>query len=720
MKDIPLDSIITLPIKMLLVEDDRIDHLAFDRAVKQEKLPYDCTIASSLKEAINILNSRDFEVAILDYNLGDGRSSELFPILKDKNCPFIISTGSGDEETAARLMSEGASDYLIKDPKRNYLKVLPSTVNQTLARHRAEQQLLEREAQLRDLFDNATDLIQSIDINGQILFVNRAWRETLGYDATEIQQMSIFQVIAPQELQHCHQMMQDLFSSSEPCLNVETRFIAKDGREIIVEGNINCRFKDGIPDSTRGIFRDITQRKQTELALTRSQALLTEAQRLAQIGNWDYDIATGKITWSEELFRILGRDRALGEPNYAENLLLYHPDDAAKLHQAVEKIFIDGQPYYLRLRLLRSDGSIQYTQATGQAEFNQFGKIVRLFGTTQNITELVQIETALREESEARKILLSELQESESRYRSVIASMSEGVVLQQADGKIIACNQSAEKILGLSVDQMQGLKSIDFERATIREDGSTFPSEDHPAMITLKTGQPQTNVIMGICREDRSTKWISINSQPLIHADQATPYAVVTSFSDITQQRLAQEALQCQADQEHLRAITDGLTQVPNRRCFDERLQFEWQRLSREQQALSLILIDIDYFKFYNDYYGHQLGDACLIQVAQTVASQLKRPADIFARYGGEEFVVLLPNTDMTGAIAVTELIQQSIHELNLPHEASKVSPNVTISLGVASIIPTQEKSPEHLIAIADQHLYQAKQQGRDRFYPPL
>ena len=106
-------------IKILVVDDDQIDHLAFKRAVQELNLPYDCTIASSLNEAKQILQEQTFEVAILDYNLGDGSSCELFPILKSQNCPFIISTGSGDEETAARVMGEGAYDYLIKDPERN-------------------------------------------------------------------------------------------------------------------------------------------------------------------------------------------------------------------------------------------------------------------------------------------------------------------------------------------------------------------------------------------------------------------------------------------------------------------------------------------------------------------------------------------------------------------------------------------------------------------------
>ena len=171
-----------------------------------------------------------------------------------------------------------------------------------------------------------------------------------------------------------------------------------------------------------------------------------------------------------------------------------------------------------------------------------------------------------------------------------------------------------------------------------------------------------------------------------------------------------------QADEAHFRANTDGLTQVSNRCCFDARLQKEWQRLMREQTWLSLILIDIDYFKNYNDFYGHLSGDDCLIQVAQTAAKQIKRPDDLFARYGGEEFIVLLPNTKIDGAIAVAESIQEAIRNLNIPHKDSKISEIVTISIELSSLIPTSDKLPDHLIALSDKALYEAKHQGRDRY----
>ncbi len=162
-------------------------------------------------------------------------------------------------------------------------------------------------------------------------------------------------------------------------------------------------------------------------------------------------------------------------------------------------------------------------------------------------------------------------------------------------------------------------------------------------------------------------------------------------------------------------ACKDGLTGVANRRQFDQFLAQEWRRLIRSQQPLSLILCDIDFFKLYNDYYGHPAGDTCLRKVAQTLKKVVKRPHDLVARYGGEEFAIVLPATDINGAMVVAREIHQQLHSLKIPHLKSPVQKYVTLSLGVASVIPDQLRYPEALVKIADQMLYQAKQQGRDQ-----
>lgn len=170
-----------------------------------------------------------------------------------------------------------------------------------------------------------------------------------------------------------------------------------------------------------------------------------------------------------------------------------------------------------------------------------------------------------------------------------------------------------------------------------------------------------------------------------------------------------------QANQELQRiAASDGLTQVANRRCFDQTLNAEWQRLAKTGAPLSLILGDVDCFKLYNDNYGHLAGDDILRQVATAIGQAVKHPHSLVARYGGEEFAVILPETDATEATAIAAEIQQHIGQLNLPHSYSQIGQCITLSLGVATILPDEQSSPEALIAAADCGLYQAKAQGKN------
>lgn len=163
----------------------------------------------------------------------------------------------------------------------------------------------------------------------------------------------------------------------------------------------------------------------------------------------------------------------------------------------------------------------------------------------------------------------------------------------------------------------------------------------------------------------------------------------------------------------------DGLTGIANRRRFDETLLSEWRRARRDHTCIGLILIDVDFFKRYNDHYGHLAGDDCLRKVATALASTIRRPADLVARYGGEEFVALLPQTDRAGIETVAESLRASIESLAIAHAKSDVKDSVTISLGAALSLPQASETDEAaqtLIARADQALYEAKRGGRNRY----
>ncbi len=162
-------------------------------------------------------------------------------------------------------------------------------------------------------------------------------------------------------------------------------------------------------------------------------------------------------------------------------------------------------------------------------------------------------------------------------------------------------------------------------------------------------------------------------------------------------------------------ATIDHLTGLANRRHFDQSLTDEWRRCLRENQPLSLIMTDVDFFKLYNDHYGHQMGDGCLTQVAQAIDHSIRRPADMAARYGGEEFAVILPNTNTEGAFNVAVKIQDTVARLKILHADSKVSEYITLSLGIGTLIPSSDNSPIQLICEADRLLYIAKQKGRNQ-----
>ncbi|MGD2180972.1 diguanylate cyclase [Lusitaniella coriacea] len=162
-------------------------------------------------------------------------------------------------------------------------------------------------------------------------------------------------------------------------------------------------------------------------------------------------------------------------------------------------------------------------------------------------------------------------------------------------------------------------------------------------------------------------------------------------------------------------SFSDPLTKTFNRRHFEVQLNQDWNRLVRYPDSLSIILCDVDYFKVYNDTYGHPAGDRCLQQVAGAIVSTVKRPSDWVARYGGEEFIVVLPRTPIRGALKIAQAIRSQVKALEIPHESSSACSVVTLSLGVASVVPTHKTSPLLVVKAADTALYQAKTQGRDR-----
>lgn len=227
------------------------------------------------------------------------------------------------------------------------------------------------------------------------------------------------------------------------------------------------------------------------------------------------------------------------------------------------------------------------------------------------------------------------------------------------------------------------------------------------SLMQAVAGKGVYNPVFRILLPDGSIRLIQGGAQ--IERDKNGNAIRVTGINlDITDQH---------AYEDLLRGLVyiDGLTNIANRRRFEEQLAAEFSRAERKQASLALLMIDVDFFKPYNDHYGHQAGDVCLQKIAATLKANMLRPGDLAARYGGEEFVCLLPETDLISARMIAERCIKAIQELGIEHTTSSVAPVLTVSIGVAAIYPSVSYSPESLVAAADAQLYKAKEEGRNR-----
>lgn len=258
-------------------------------------------------------------------------------------------------------------------------------------------------------------------------------------------------------------------------------------------------------------------------------------------------------------------------------------------------------------------------------------------------------------------------------------------------------NAMAEQVLNTDINHAQGHRINELVDGVRRE-------HFEEAMRAVKPGRGHS--FQFSYELEDATHYFEATLTEILHRGQLAGFLLVAH--DATDRKLLEETLRNLSYQ-------DGLTGISNRRRFDEKLEEEWRRTAREHQPISLIMLDIDFFKNYNDLYGHPAGDECLKKIAHVLVETVARPGDIAARYGGEEFAAILPNTSLLGAEKLAEQIRSHVEALELPHANSTVSPWVTVSVGLATRVPANGEDFIILLEGADRALYKAKQQGRNR-----
>jgi diguanylate cyclase (GGDEF)-like protein/PAS domain S-box-containing protein len=313
------------------------------------------------------------------------------------------------------------------------------------------------------------------------------------------------------------------------------------------------------------------------------------------------------------------------------------------------------------------------------------------------------------------------LRESEERFRFMAEATGEALYQLRYDSmKYDYMSPSISKLTGYSpveidtvgfknlIEGIEDLRKTNLSMEAIERNRHAGETGEYHADYQIQT-------------KSGEQKWLGDHSFPWLDRT-GKPIGSVGILSDITKRKEmeadlleANRKLELANKKLDRLATLDGLTRVANRRKLDRFLDLEWRHTKREQLPIAFILCDIDHFKLYNDTYGHQAGDDCLRAVARAIKECVKRPRDLVARYGGEEFAVVLPSTNSGGAVHIAESICEEVRNLRIPHSQSSTGEFLTMSCGVASVIPNEGSSPESLVAVADEGLYEAKKQGRNR-----
>lgn len=389
-------------------------------------------------------------------------------------------------------------------------------------RKQAESALKESEALFRSLFEYAPVGIALNAMDGRFVQVNRALYEMIGYGEDEFHHLTYWDITPREYMEQESQQISFLYERGfyGP---YEKEYVHKDGHRIPVLLNGSLIKARDEQYFILSVIQDISERKKAEEALRLSEQRWQFALEGNGDGVWDWNILTNEVFWSKQRKRIVG----LSEDEEVDSLSLWeaslHPDDREMVLSDLERHLQGETQYYqAEYRVRCKDGAYKWVLDRGKViEWDGDGRPSRMIGTYSDIDERKRSERALKE--------------SEQRYRSLLSGMSEGVVLQDRDGVIVSHNVSAERILGLKSDQLLGCSTLDMHWHAIKEDGSPYPGEEYPSVITRRTGKACRAVIMGIHQRDDSIRWVQVATEPLFEEGYATPSGVVTTFHDVTE-----------------------------------------------------------------------------------------------------------------------------------------------------------------------------------------
>jgi diguanylate cyclase (GGDEF)-like protein/PAS domain S-box-containing protein len=537
--------------------------------------------------------------------------------------------------------------------------------------------LLESRERFRSLVESSSDWIWEVDVHGTYTYASPKVRDLLGYAPEEVIGRTPFDLMPPQEAERVSAQFNKILALHQPIDAFENVNRHKDGRLLVLETSAVPVFdSSGTLVGYRGMDRDVTARKQAETALRQSEAGLAEAQRIANFGSWDWDIARGGLRWTDEIYRIFGESPQRFQPSYEAFLNAVHPDDRARVERAVKASLEQREAYAVEHRIVRPDGSERIVQEKGEVTFADDGTPLRMVGTVHDVTERKASEQRLRQAA------------------SVFENTSEGVIICDPNMRIVAVNKAFTRITGYEEDEARGqspklLRSGRHEPEYYRRMGDSIRN----------SGRWQGEIWNR--RKDGTDypEWLNISA---VRDEAGAIVNYIGVFSDITSIKESRDRLEYTAHH-------DALTGLPNRLLFRDRMEQAIATARRSGASVALLFVDLDRFKVVNDTLGHEAGDQ-LLQVVARRLSACVREEDTVARMGGDEFVVIQKDVGQPedAALLATRILATVATPFSLAgHEI------VTgLSIGI-SLYPQDGQGVGDLLKNADTAMYRAKEKGR-------
>jgi diguanylate cyclase (GGDEF)-like protein len=598
------------------------------------------------------------------------------------------------------------------------------------------QKLEQKDRQLRQMVDLIPSLVACLDAQEHHVYANEAYLKAFRTAAADLPGSFLQAVVGPVLYQQLQLPLKQALQGelADICLPVNSLQLPLRYNRV----SLIPRLEGAKVAGAYLIFSPISAHQHTNDLLQTETDFFRHSLEAASVGTWDWHLIHQELLWSSPQEQLFGLTPGSFDGQPETFFQLVHEADHGTLKAAIAAAMETRQQFAAEFRVRLPNQQIRWVAQRGQVLRNPQGRVTRMVGVTFDTTAQHTAQALLVQQMQ-RDRLIAKLSQDISRTDQVTKALPEVfetvrqhlqldrlvlINLREEAGEVIAEARTA-MVESMSDWQMRhpwSVKAVYLEKFQL----------GHPVGIADVQQQSLSEAELSFLDFFEVQADLSI---PLLEGDQL--WGLLSAQSRQPRDWLPEEirlletvgmlvstAIQRDRLHDYLTranrklkrfAYLDGLTQVPNRRRFEHFLHQEWRRLMREQSPLALIMVDIDHFKAYNDVYGHQAGDDCLRRVAGILRSAIQRPADMVARYGGEEFAIVLPNTNVEGAETIAEKIQILIHRAQIPHQGSLVSKSVTLSMGLAALYPHPLKAPDDLIGLADQALYQAKDNGRDR-----